>query len=251
MSCSTIPPRKAEPDANYCTESAHTPSTALAAMARADFEERAAILEFDQGMTRAAAESRALREICDLRLAEGFPGILGELAQAARRRTHPDLAPLISDLGLASVRGPAWGFGHVVADGETYQPAIDGETARAAFIVPAIEDGAVADLVACSVETRRMRSRHGAAALVGFDEIDRAREADAPLLVFDNAIRWLRGNTRGAVIVDWKRAVGELEGVEILMCSASLAPRLHDATRRCWPRPTIAFAQPEKMRHAA
>jgi len=217
----------------------------------ADFNERAAILEYDGGLSRAAAESQALREICDRRLAEGFPGILGELAQAARRRTHPDLAPLISDLGLASVRGPAWGFGHVVADGETYRPAIDGETARAAFIVPAVEDGVVFDLVACSIETRRMRSRLGAAALVGLDEIERAREADAPLLVFDDVVRWLRGNTRGAGIVDWKRAVGELEGVEVLMCSAWLASRLHDATRRCWPRPAIAFAQPEKVRHAA
>ena len=112
-------------------------------MTRADFDERAAILEYDGGLSRADAESQALREICDLRLAAGFPGILGELVQADRRRAHPDIAPVLAAFGLASVRGPVWGFGHVVADGETYRPATDGETAHAAFIVPAVENGTI------------------------------------------------------------------------------------------------------------
>jgi hypothetical protein len=219
-------------------------------MSRVDFDERAAILEYDGGLSRAEAESQALREICDLKLADGFPGLLGELTQADRRRAHPDIATVLADLGLANVHGPAWGFGHVVADGETYRPAIDGEAARAALIVPAVEDGAVSDRVACSIETRRMRSRLGVIAVVGLEEIERARTTDAPLLVFDDAIGWLRGNTRGAVILDWDKAALDLDGVSVLMCSASLAPRLRDATRRCWPRPTIAFAA-EKMRHAA
>jgi hypothetical protein len=163
---------------------------------------------------------------------------------------QPDLAPVLAALGLANVRGPAWGFGHVVADGETYRPAIDEEMGHAAFIVPAIERGGVVDLVACTVWPPRMRSRHGIAAVVGLDEVERARDADAPLLVFDNTIRWLRANTHGAVVVDWDRAAGAIEGVSVLICIAALAPRLREATRRCWPRPTIAFA-PEKMRHAA
>jgi hypothetical protein len=96
-----------------------------------------------------------------------------------------------------------------------------------------------------------MRSRLGVAAVVGLEEIERARETEAPLLVFDDTIRWLRGNTRGAVIVDWDRAARDIEGVKVVMCSASLTTRLRDATRRCWPRPTIAFAQSEAMRHAA
>jgi hypothetical protein len=220
-------------------------------MTCADFDERAAILEYDGGLSRADAEAQALREFLDLKLAAGYPGIIpGELIKADQWRRHPDIAPVAADLGLANVHGPAWGFGHVVADGEAYRPAIDGEAARAALIVPAVEDGAVSDLVACSIETRRMRSRLGVIAVVGLEEIERARTTDAPLLVFDDAIGWLRGNTRGAVIVDWKRAIGELEGVGVLMCSATVASRLHDATRKCWPRPTIAFA-PEKMRYAA
>ena len=216
-----------------------------------DLAERAAILEFDQGMTRADAESQALREIYDRRIAAGYPGIIpGELIQADQRRRHPDLAPVLAALGLDNVRGPAWGFGHVVADGETYRPAIDGETAHAAVIVPAVEDGGIVDLVACTVSPRRMRSRHGVAAVVGLDEIERALDANTPLYVFDDTIRWLRGDTRGAVMVDWDRAPREIEGVKTLICSAALAPSLHDATRRCWPRPTIAVVR-EARRHAA
>jgi hypothetical protein len=214
------------------------------------FDERAAILEYDGGLSRADAEAQALQEIRDHMLDAGVPGILGELARADRRRAHPHLAPVLADLGLANVCGPAWGFGHVVADGETYRPAIGGETAHAAFVVPAVEDGGIVDLVACTVSPRRMRSRLGVAAVVGLEEIERARETEAPLLVFDDTLRWLRGNTLGAVVVDWDRAAADIEGVKVIMCSTSLATRLRDATRRCWPRPTIAFA-PEKMRHAA
>jgi len=220
-------------------------------MTCADFDERAAILEYDGGLSRADAEAQALREFLDLKLAAGYPGIIpGELIKADQWRRHPDIAPVAADLGLANVHGPAWGFGHVAADGETYRPALDGETAHAAFVVPAVEDGGVVDLVACTVSPRRMRSRLGVAAVVGLEEIERARETEAPLLVFDDTLRWLRGNTLGAVVVDWDRAAGDIEGVKVIMCSASLATRLRDATRRCWPRPTIAFA-PEKMRHAA
>ena len=213
-----------------------------------DFEERAAILEYDNGMTRAAAESQALREICDR--AADPPGILGELARADRRRWHPDLAPVLADLGLANGRCP-YGYSHVVADGETYRLAFDGETAHAALIVPAIEDGGIVDLVACTIWPQRMRSRLGVAAVVGLDEIERARDAKTPLLIFDHTIRWLYAHSHGAVIVDWDRAAREIEGVKIILCAESLASRLHDATRRCWPRPTIAFAQAERMRHAA
>jgi hypothetical protein len=98
---------------------------------------------------------------------------------------------------------------------------------------------------------QRMRSRLGIAAVVGLDEIERARETDTPLLVFDHTIRWLYARSPGAVVVDWTRAAYQLEGVKIILCAESLASRLHDATRRCCPRPTIAFAQPEAMRHAA
>jgi hypothetical protein len=213
-----------------------------------DIEERAAVRQYDGGLSRADAETQTIGEFLDRRLPE-LPGIMGELARADRRRRHPDLA---ADLGLVNARYP-YGFDHVVADGDdTYRLAIDGEPAHAALIVPAVEDGRIVDLVACTLAApHRMRTRYGAAAIVGFDEVERARETDTPLLVFDHTIRWLYARSRGAVVVDWNRAAREIEGVKIILCAEGLAPRLREATRRCWPRPTIAFAQSEKMRHAA
>jgi hypothetical protein len=46
----------------------------------------------------------------------------------------------------------------------------------------------------------------------GLDEIERARETEAPLVVFDDTARWLCGNTHGAVVVDWDRAARDIEG---------------------------------------
>ena len=66
-----------------------------------------------------------------------------------------------------------------------------------------------------------MRSRLGIAAVVGLDEVERARETDTPLLVFDHTIRWLYARSPGAVIVDWNRAAREIEGVKTLLCAES------------------------------
>jgi len=220
---------------------------------RAMFEERSASLEFDGGLARADADAQAIREICET-VTEG--GILGELICADRRRRHPALVTVIIALGLMGRRCPAWGFGHVVFEGdETYRPALHGEAAYAAFIVPVtaadVDDVVeLIDLVACIIPQRRMRSRRGIASVIGLDEIELAREADAPLYVFDDVAVWLKGGALGAVIVDWDRGIREIEGARALICSESLAPRLHEATRRCWPRPTISFI-PKAMRHAA
>jgi hypothetical protein len=220
-------------------------------MILSDCGERAAILEFDGGMSRLDAEAQAFQEISAQRIAADPPGILGELALAERRRAHPDLASALAALGLIGVRAPTWGFGDVVADGETYRPALDTETARSAFVVPAINGGAVTDLMACTiVKPRRMRSRLGIAHTLGADEISRAREIGMPLYVFEDAVQWLYGHTLGVVILDWKRGAGEIEGVEELICGTAMAPRLYEATRRLLPRPTIACPA-ERMRHAA
>ena len=51
-----------------------------------DFAERAAILEFDGGLTRAEAEKQALAEIYNV-ISDGIPsGLLGELVGADRLR---------------------------------------------------------------------------------------------------------------------------------------------------------------------
>jgi hypothetical protein len=218
---------------------------------QADFNERAAILEYDCGLTRGEAEAQAVRELVD-QLQEGGrtqTGIAAELAGTNRRRSHPDLAEVLGALGLADVHAPAWGFDAVVPEGDTYRPARAAEPVHQAVIVPATQDGAVVDLVAQGLNSGRMLPRLRAAAVLGSDEIERARQSDDPLMVFNNPLSWLRGHTRGVVVVNWQEAGRELEGVETLLCRKDLAERLYDATRRCWPVPTIAVA--EGLRHAA
>jgi hypothetical protein len=218
---------------------------------RADFNERAAILEYDNSLTRDEAEAQAVRELVGQlqESAQRQTGIVAELAGAARRRSHPDLAEVLVALGLADVCAPAWGFEVVVPEDGTYRPARPDEVGHQAAIVPAVEEGVVVDLVAQGLNSGRMLSRLGAAAVIGSDEIERVRQSVDPLMVFNNALSWLRGHTRGVIVVNWQEAGRELEGVETLLCRKELAERLHKATRRCWPVPTIAVT--EGMRHAA
>jgi hypothetical protein len=218
---------------------------------RADFSERAAILEYDNGLARHEAEAQAVRELVGQlqESAQRQTGIVAELAGAARRRSHPDLAEVLVALGLADVRAPAWGFEVVVLEDGTYRPAGPDEVGHQAAIVSATADGVVVDLVAQGLNSGRMLSRLGAAAVIGSDEIERARQSDDALVVFNNALSWLRGHARGVVVLNWQEAGRELEGVETLFCRKDLAWRLHEATRHCWPVPTIAVA--EGLRHAA
>jgi len=207
-------------------------------MTRADFEERAAILEYDGGLPRAAAEAQTIREICDH--AADPPGILGELARADRCRWHPDLAPVLADLGLANVRGPAWGFGPCMFEGSTYRPANPGEHGRLCLIVPAGEYGKLHDLAAMDLADRHTATRQGVAGVVGFDEIDRARVNSRPLFVFNDLLAWLRGGALGVAVVDWARAVEIFDDVPLLLCAASMVDRLEQATANCWQPPSIA-----------
>jgi GNAT superfamily N-acetyltransferase len=218
---------------------------------RSDFNERAAILEYDNGLTRDEAESQAVRELVDQLQdrAQRQTGIVAELAGADRRRKHPDLAEALLALGLEDVRAPTWGFDAVVPEDGTFRPAGSDEAGHQAVIVPAVDDGIVVDLAAQGLNSGRMLSRLGAATVIGSDEIERARQSDDALIVFNNATSWLRGHTRGVVVLNWQEAGRELEGVETLFCRKDLAQRLHEATRRCWPIPTIAVA--EGLRHAA
>ena len=60
---------------------------------QADFNERAAILEYDNGLTRDEAEAQAVRELVDQlqERAQRQTGIVAELVGADRRRSHADL----------------------------------------------------------------------------------------------------------------------------------------------------------------
>ncbi len=220
---------------------------------QAHFDERAGILEFDNGLPRAAAEKQAATEMYDnlKAVARPLPGILGELISASKRRFDQGQAQALADLGLARGRWPMWGVGEVVPEAAAYRPAVEDEPSHPALIVPASEGGALVDLVAHDVASGRMLRRLCAAHLLGADEVEWARESGDPLFVFDDALKWLRGSTCGVVILDWQRAGYELDGVRVVMCSRELAPRLYAATRPCWPPPTIAVPAAQELHRAA
>lgn len=97
-------------------------------------------------------------------------------------------------LGLAGVRAPLWGFGYVVAEQDTWRPAGDEEPGVAALIVPACEEGAIVDLVAQRLGDGRVLSRLGVVDLLGWDELQIARDRGGPLLVYHDVLAWLRGH---------------------------------------------------------
>jgi hypothetical protein len=216
-------------------------------------DERAAILEFDGGLGRADAEARALAEIYErLREVAAARGdLLGELITADRRRRHPDLVPVLADLGLDRGRLPAWGVGSIVVEGETWRPASAGERGEASLIVPAFETAGLIDLVAQRLSDGRLYCRLGLATLLGADAVDRARETNAGLMVFRDVASWLAGHGLGAVILDWRDVGRRLEGVRTILCPTRSAPALHRATRLCRPLPLIAVPRPKEIDHAA
>lgn len=221
---------------------------------RLEFEERAAVLEFDGGLARAGAEQRALADIYhELLGCRGRAhGILDELIRVDARRQAPELHEALQALGLAGVRAPLWGFGYVVvAEQDTWRPAGDEEPGMAALIVPACEEGAIVDLVAQRLGDGHLLSRLGAVDLLGWDELQIARDRRSPLLVYRDVLTWLRGQGRGTVILDWARAHRHLDGLGTLLCSERSALLLHRATRRCRPAPTIGILRPREARHAA
>jgi hypothetical protein len=214
-----------------------------------DFAERAAILEFDGGLSRAEAEKQALAEIYNVTIEGIPPGAFGELIIADRVRRNMRVNGE-AEATFGHVRFP-WGFGWVVAHDKGYRPAKRDEQASAAFVVPAVANGCVVDLVAQTFALKGIRTRLGAAAAVGADDIEAAKENGQPLYVFSSIPQWLKGGGRGAVIVDWHRAAHELDGVPAILCSSSVSDRLYAVTRQCVPVPVIATPSNNGARHAA
>jgi len=220
---------------------------------QAFYDERAAVLEFDGGLSRAEAEARALAETWERRCETAVPrgDLLGELIAADRHRRHRDIEPALARLGLGRGRLPLWGVGWTVTEGPTWRPAAAGEVGESSLIVPAFEAVGLIDLVAQRLRDGRLYRRLGLATLIGADAVEQARETETPLLVFKDVASWLRGHGLGAVLLDLSEAARHLEGVRTLICPAGLAPALYRATRRCRPLPSIAVPRPQEPRHVA
>lgn len=170
-----------------------------------------------------------------------------ELGQASDRAAHVDLTDVLLDLGLLrSPRSPEWGFDYVRKVGDFYEPDIAGV---AALIVPAIIDGILVDLVACSLANKNFRSRRGAARALGEDVIGIARQSGVRLPLFEDPLHWLRAGGRGAVIIDWTEVQFTLAGVLGVACqSRDLAVHLEAHRDAALRLPRIYF---EEVRRAA
>lgn len=202
------------------------------------FAERRAFLEVEAGLTSAEADRQALGELYEERMRIVPDGILGDLVLADRKRRDPTVTPLLEAMGLNHARVP-WGVGYVVREGRTYRRPAVGEMGTAAFIVPAITDGAV-DLVAEEIASGTITTRLDVASVVGFDWIEQARSTGTPLYVFNSVRRWLMGGGVGVVVVDWQRIAYELDGIAAILCSPEIAGRLKRSTARNFPRPFVA-----------
>jgi hypothetical protein len=118
-------------------------------------------------------------------------------------------------------------------------PAAGDEAGKAALIVPAFEQGVLVDLVAEDFQSRRDFTRLGAAYALGADEVELARSTGKRLLLFDSVFNWLRADCRGAVVLDWKQALHELNGIRTVYCNQALARQVYSSTRRSFSPPEI------------
>jgi hypothetical protein len=162
-------------------------------------------------------------------------------AQSTLQR-RPLLALHLSAVGLDQP-GFTWGFGHVEISGEFYEPAPEGH-GELALIVPHSPPGSSIfepeDLVCCRLRDRRIASRRGIVQALGDDWLSLAAACRGRAILYDDPIRWMFFNRRGAVIVDWASVPFLLDMVPEVICdSRSLAMRVAATTRRMADPPLI------------
>lgn len=135
--------------------------------------------------------------------------LIRELVAAHALARLPDLHDALAACGLRP-GGPVWGMAFVSVDSHHYAPSPGG---KPAVIVPVFADGALVDLVACGLETRAIRTRCGAATVLGEEWLDHARETGEAVGLFPDPIEWLRNGRRGAVLLDLRAACFALADV--------------------------------------
>lgn len=219
-----------------------------------ELAERAAILQFDNGLSREAADQQALDEYLARTGLDALPlpGIYGELDRAAKRRNEPLFQDVSGRLKLDRTAVDPWGWAYVKVKGPVYRPAPSDPEGHVAIIAPCFDlCGDLIDLVAHGLRTGRQATRLGAAEILGLEAVEIAKETGGPLFVYRDAYMWLVGHGLGAVVLDWVSVPDTLSGVATMLCHRDTAPTLYAATRDCWPIPEIAVYTPKEARNAA
>jgi hypothetical protein len=204
------------------------------------FEERAAILELDNGMPPAGADRQP--DPSPARVDGASPArIEAELWTAIQRARHPRVAQLLAGLGISAKLKTAWGLGRVEFFGPErayYQPAEDGAVA---LVVVVVEFGDLVDLCAIELPSQHVATRLGLGKALGLDDIDRARWDGGRLNLVDKPLDWLREPEGAACIIDWSVAdftLADLEPtrVEVWCSSLALAERVEQVRPRPMPK---------------
>jgi hypothetical protein len=156
-------------------------------------------------------------------------GLLRELLRAHKQARSPVLVEALQACGLPGDGVPIWGVEFVEVGGDYYQSRRGGHPA---VIVPVFYDGALVDLTATGLATRRTVTRTGAASMLGQDAIDRAMDAGTHLHIFPDPIEWLRNRCNGAVVLDWRAAPFALSEVPAIACADELLTKKIDKALR-------------------
>ena len=118
-----------------------------------------------------------------------------ELLIANREAQHPEAKAALTACGLGLRGGPVWGVGCVTVQGEFYTPALPHETGAPAVIVAAFENGAIIDLVATGLHSRKSKTRRGVTTCLGGDHIERARWNKTKVRLHADPLQWPRRTT--------------------------------------------------------
>jgi hypothetical protein len=173
--------------------------------------------------------------------------LLAELLVASRNARRPDVRPTLVACGL-ELCGPICGVDFVEADASHYAPAPGG---KAAIIVPHFEGGRLLDLVACSLDSRAMRSRTGICTVLGEDRIDAARWEGSSVRLFRDALEWLCAGRDGAVLVDMRAARHVLADLPAVIANDALhAKAIERAMRHPTALPRVSAAASTRRRAA-
>jgi len=109
--------------------------------------------------------------------------------------------------------------------------------AKAAAIIPCRDEfGNPLDLAAWHLPTGTLATLHGAAAMLGEDQINAPQIDCDGLRVFPSPAEWLRARRAGVVIVDAKRARWRLADRRLVVADASFGRRLRAMLRLPEPR---------------